>query len=207
MADDKAPFLARWSQRKVRSRELPTKEAPATPPMAAAVGTAGVDAAAISNVPAAPAEPKAPTGIPAPPPPTLEDVGRLTRDSDFSSFVTRNVEPDVRNAALKKLFTDPQFNVMDGLDTYIDDYGRPDPLPRSMLRQMAQAATLGLFDDENDGSGNHDAGDDQEPDQDDTAPAKAALNNEDPDLQLQSDDAAGRPRTEPGAGEDPAGQR
>jgi hypothetical protein len=33
----------------------------------------------------------------------------------------------VRNAALKKLFTDPHFNVMDGLDVYIDDYGKPDP--------------------------------------------------------------------------------
>ena len=32
---------------------------------------------------------------------------------------------------------------MDGLDTYIDDYGKPDPIPLSMLRQMNQAAVLG----------------------------------------------------------------
>ena len=37
---------------------------------------------------------------------------------------------------------------MDGLDTYIDDYGKPDPLPAGMLRQMAQSQVLGLFDDE-----------------------------------------------------------
>ena len=30
---------------------------------------------------------------------------------------------------MKKLFSDPHFNVMDGLDTYIDDYGKPDPIP------------------------------------------------------------------------------
>ena len=52
------------------------------------------------------------------------------------------------NAALKKLFSDPHFNVMDGLDTYIDDYGKPDPLPPVMLRRMAQSTFLGLFDDE-----------------------------------------------------------
>ena len=49
---------------------------------------------------------------------------------------------------MKKLFSDPHFNVMDGLDTYIDDYGKPDPIPLSMLRRMNQAAVLGLFDDE-----------------------------------------------------------
>ena len=37
---------------------------------------------------------------------------------------------------------------MDGLDIYIDDYGKPDPIPLSMLRRMNQAAVLGLFDDE-----------------------------------------------------------
>jgi hypothetical protein len=62
--------------------------------------------------------------------------------------VGREVDPSVRNAALHKLFSDPVFNVMDGLDIYIDDYGKPDPLPRSMLRQMVQSRSLGLFDDE-----------------------------------------------------------
>ena len=39
---------------------------------------------------------------------------------------------------------------MDGLDTYIDDYGKPDPIPLSMLRRMNQSAVLGLFDEEAD---------------------------------------------------------
>jgi hypothetical protein len=58
------------------------------------------------------------------------------------------VTPEVKNAALKTLFTDPHFNLMDGLDTYIDDYGKPDPLPAGMLRKMLQSQALGLFDDE-----------------------------------------------------------
>jgi hypothetical protein len=62
--------------------------------------------------------------------------------------MARKVEPEVRNAAMKKLFADPHFNVMDGLDTYIDDYSKPDPLPLAMLRQMASAKFLNLFEED-----------------------------------------------------------
>ena len=82
------------------------------------------------------------------PAPTLEDVQALTPESDFKPFMARDVDPQVKNAAMKKLFSDPHFNVMDGLDTYIDDYSQPDPLPDSMLRQMVSAKFLNLFDDE-----------------------------------------------------------
>jgi hypothetical protein len=37
--------------------------------------------------------------------------------------------------------------VMDGLDTYIDDYSKPDPIPDAMLRTLAHAKRL-LFDEE-----------------------------------------------------------
>jgi hypothetical protein len=47
---------------------------------------------------------------------------------------------------MKKLFTDPHFNVMDGLDIYIGDYNTPDPLPAGMLEKMVGAQLLGLFD-------------------------------------------------------------
>jgi hypothetical protein len=46
------------------------------------------------------------------------------------------------------MFGDPHFNVMDGLDTYIDDYSKPDPIPAAMLRQLNQAKDLLLFEDE-----------------------------------------------------------
>ena len=75
-------------------------------------------------------------------------MAQLTPASDFTRFVAPGVDSSVKNAALKTLFTDPHFNLMDGLDTYIDDYGKPDPLPAGMLRQMAQSHALGLFDDE-----------------------------------------------------------
>ena len=80
--------------------------------------------------------------------PDMSDVLNLTRDSDFAPFVARNVSPEVRNAAMKQLFTDPHYNVMDRLDIYIDDYSKPDPLPLAMMRQLASAKFLNLFDEE-----------------------------------------------------------
>ena len=54
---------------------------------------------------------------------------------------------------MKKLFADPHFNVMDGLDIYIDDYSKSDPIPESMLRQMASAKFLKLFDEDEEDAG------------------------------------------------------
>ncbi len=54
---------------------------------------------------------------------------------------------------MKKLFSDPHYNVMDGLDIYIDDYGKPDPIPLEMLRRMAQSHALGLFADDEEQAG------------------------------------------------------
>ncbi len=134
-------FLGRWSERKravasgqpVAEPEVQVAPVPAPPP------TRPVD-------PLPPAAAAAPPE-PAPAPLTLEDAQALTPASDFKPFVAPQVSPEVRNAAMKKLFTDPHFNVMDRLDTYIDDYSQPDPLPESMLRQMASAHFMGLFDD------------------------------------------------------------
>ena len=81
---------------------------------------------------------------------SLEDVKLLTKDSDFKPFMAQNVGSDVRNAAMKKLFADPHFNVMDGLDIYIDDYSKSDPIPEAMLRAMTSSKFLKLFDQEED---------------------------------------------------------
>jgi hypothetical protein len=177
-------FFSRWSRRKAGAPEA----TPAQPPAPAA-----------PPADAAPAEP-ATAEVAAPPPPTLDDVAALdAQASDFQRFVAPDVDPTVKNAALKKLFTDPQWNVMDGLDVYIDDYGKPDPVPESVLRKMAQSQFLGLFRDEEAAA----AAQGQNPP---PAPAMQPLANEDPDLRLQPDDAA-RPGGDPsGAREDAGGE-
>jgi len=76
---------------------------------------------------------------------TLDDVAKLNHQDDFSVFMQSGVDPDVKRAAMKKLFSDPRYNIMDGLDIYIDDYSKPDPIPPEMLRRLVQSQMLNLF--------------------------------------------------------------
>lgn len=125
MADDKEPFLSRWSRRKLETNVDPSA-APlpagsiAAAPVAPATGTAAL--------PSAPSPPQ--------------------RSAEYREFFDPQVDEKLRRAALKQLFGDPHFNVMDGLDTYIDDYSVADPIPESMLRQLNQAKELFLVDEE-----------------------------------------------------------
>jgi hypothetical protein len=81
----------------------------------------------------------APAPASAPAEPELPPVESLTFDSDFTPFLAANVADSVKRAALKKLLHDPRFNVMDGLDTYIDDYTKNDPIPDEMLKRLEHA--------------------------------------------------------------------
>ena len=86
-------------------------------------------------------------------PPPLPALDSLTAQSDFSPFMAKDVDPQLRNQAMKKLFTDPHYNVMDRLDTYIDDYSIETPLSMDIIRQMSISKTLRLFDDEDEKDG------------------------------------------------------
>ena len=102
--------------------------------------TAPRDAGSLAAAPAADGR-GAGASVPLPP------IESLRPDSDFSPFMQAGVDPVIRNAALARLFADPRFNVVDGLDVYIDDYGKTEPIPPAILRGLEQARTLGLFDE------------------------------------------------------------
>jgi len=181
-------FLGRWSQRKVQARQDALPADDQSKPTEIARPATGIAQAPVDQPLAATEGGLQSEALTQPPAPTLEDVAKLTADSDYSAFAARQLDSKVRNAAMRKLFAvDPHFNVMDGLDVYIDDYSVGVPIPKSMLRQMVQARSLGLLDDEL-------------VDQDKPTPAElpthlAANDNttqyENTDLQLQRDDAAG----------------
>lgn len=200
---DGGGFLARWSRRKSEQRQgiEPAPEPVRDEPAAVAPRSApGPDQTRV----VAP-QPTSAGTVPQPqpqlpPPPTLADAEALTPGSEVTRFLAPNVDPGVKNAALKKLFADPHYNIMDGLDTYIDDYSKPDPIPPEMLRQMVQSKFLGLFDDEEKdetspqpqqaAAANAAAADIPAPS---AAPAPEADNpapHEDATLRLQPDDAA-----------------
>jgi hypothetical protein len=109
---DKEAFLSRWSRLKQETKDQPSEKAP-------------------EKV----VDPKAP-------PPELPQLDQLTPESDYRDFFHPRVDEDVRRSALKRLFTDPRFNVMDGLDVYIDDYSKSDPIPAAMLAQLRQAQQI-----------------------------------------------------------------
>ena len=72
----------------------------------------------------------------------LPPIESLTIDSDFTAFLQPKVDEALKRRALKKLFGDPHFNVMDRLDVYIDDYSQPDPLAPEIARQLVQARMI-----------------------------------------------------------------
>ncbi len=115
--DSREAFLARWSRLKQETRQRPPEKAPS------------------------PAPQKEPADLEAPPP-ELPPLDKLAFDSDYRAFFHPKVDEDVRRAALKKLFGDPHFNIMDGLDVYIDDYSKPDPIPAAMLARLEQARNI-----------------------------------------------------------------
>ena len=142
-------FLSRWSRRKieVRAQEkegLPVAEV-AEPSLAQLPAQQPADN--FVNSPSALAAP-VDSAAPELPLPTELDLAAVEQGGDIKAFLMDKVAPELKNKAFKALFSRPEFNVMDGLDIYIDDYTQPDPLPAGMLRQMASAHAMGFFDHE-----------------------------------------------------------
>lgn len=97
-------FLSRWSRRKAAERRGEPEPEAAPPAEVAPAPTI----AAHEAEPAEPAEPATDA-----PPLTLDDASKLTPDDDFAPFIARGVDEAVKRAALKGLFADPHFNVME----------------------------------------------------------------------------------------------
>lgn len=112
--DDKEPFLTRWARLKREAAEQTAKKPPVPERK--------------------PRENEAP--------PVLPPLDQLTLESDFRQFFHPKVSEELRRAALKKLFSDPHFNTMDGLDVYIEDYSKFEPLPAEMLAALRQAQDI-----------------------------------------------------------------
>jgi len=132
-------FLSRWHRRKMASTAGPAgpaADAPAQPTSAAGPGLPTAD---VVPAPDGSVRGQAPAGT------QLPAIDSLTPESDFSPFMQADVAEHLKRRALKTLFQDPRFNVMDGLDVYIDDYSKPDPLPEGWLEKMNQVARLGEY--------------------------------------------------------------
>jgi len=99
-------LYARWSRRKSQATEQS-----ATP---------------VAEIESAPTAPEAETEAAEKPP--LPDLDTLNEDSDYSGFLSPEVDEKLRKLALRKLFHLPQFNICDGLDDYDEDFRNFEPL-------------------------------------------------------------------------------
>ena len=213
MTENSGGFFSRWSQRK-QAVKLGLAEEDISPNKAQDKAQ-DKPQPSVQNSEVSVANVKPESADPAAEPPklpTLSDVEQLTPDSDFSTFMTQGVSPEVRNAAMKKLFTDPHYNVMDGLDIYIGDYNTPDPLPAGMLAKMVGAQFLGLVKAPEDVAQSS-TSDSDTPKPAETKLAANANNLDNPEplennsvqhdhthLRLQSNHAPADPEVGPGAG-------
>ncbi len=152
-------FLSRWARLKRGSRDEPRAAddgapangiAPNAPDAeAASAGAAEPQAAAEARAVPEPAQRSGethPVASDSAVAPALAPIESLTPASDFKPFMQAGIDAATRNAALKRLFADPQFNVMDGLDVYIDDYGKTEPIPSQMLGQLLDEHATKLAD-------------------------------------------------------------
>jgi len=127
-------FLSRWSQRKAMARE--GMELPDDP-----------EVAEVAEVAEVPEPPPAETADSSPlasdasaddaaEPVELPPLESLDENSDYSAFLGKDVAPDLRQKALRKLFQSPKFNVRDGLDDYDLDFSKPEPLGDIVTAEM-----------------------------------------------------------------------
>jgi Protein of unknown function (DUF3306) len=84
--------------------------------------------------------------------PSLDDV---SLEKDFTRFMQAKIPEALKRQALKTLFKDAHFNTMDGLDTYVDDYTKFEPITaeemaglsswKSIMKPLEQVVTPGGY--------------------------------------------------------------
>jgi len=122
-------FLARWSRRKQAAENGPTIQSDVdedVEPPAVADAEASVAAADEAD---AGADEEA-----------LPHPDTLDADSDFSAYLTGRVSSAFRRAAMRRLFSQPEFNLKDGLDDYDDDYTQFRSLGETVTAHMRHRA-------------------------------------------------------------------
>jgi hypothetical protein len=121
MAQEKENFLGRWSRLKEQDRKEQERPAEASVPQKSETGDE---------------------------PPVLPPLDQLTHESEFSGFMHPKVGDALRRAALKKLFSDPHFNIPDPYEAYSGDWTGGEAIPDEMMATLNQARTLLFSEDE-----------------------------------------------------------
>jgi hypothetical protein len=68
----------------------------------------------------------------------MPPIDLLEADSDLSGFLSRGVSEELRGQALRRVFSQPRFNLTDGLDDYAGDYSAYRPLGDQLTAGLRQ---------------------------------------------------------------------
>ena len=136
-------FLSRWSKRKleVRAQEKLAEEAPAVQDKAP-VSAVNVESENRAHELVKADSQVQPVPDPELPLPTEADLLAVRQGGDIKAFMVDKVSAELKNKAFKALFSRPEFNVMDGLDIYIDDYNKFTPLSKEDIGKMTLSKQL-----------------------------------------------------------------
>ncbi len=118
-------LAARWSRRKLESRQKEGVEDPAPEQ---------IDNEILPS-------PEKPTDTEAEAPKTdadMPDLGSLKSDDSYSDFLSEGVSKTLRSQALKQLFHLSHFNITDKLDDYDEDYSVFEPLGDTVSDHLKQ---------------------------------------------------------------------
>lgn len=136
-------FLSRWSKRKLEVRaqekladEVPAMQTEVPPPGGDALqDVAGAELAKTKPLEQPVAQPELPL-------PTEADLHAVKQGGDIKAFMVDKVSTELKNKAFNALFSRPEYNVMDGLDIYIDDYSKFIPLTQEDIGKMTFSKQL-----------------------------------------------------------------
>jgi hypothetical protein len=129
-------FFSRWARRKKESRQglagetAPTAELPPEPLPGPGAGGEAREAVATTDGETAAAE------VAAVPPLELPPLETLTAESDFGAFMQPGVDGALRRAALRKMFRNPIYGVVDELDPFRADFAAFTPLGDTITSDM-----------------------------------------------------------------------
>lgn len=140
MTEDEG-FLERWSRRKqsaLRDDEVSEDDASPAPEVDEEAGPAESSAAEPGAGPASEPElelePEPPGDEDMPPLESIDESGSV------AAFLSPRVSEGLRRAALRRLFRQPKYNVVDMLDDYAEDYSKPVALGSVVTADMRYRA-------------------------------------------------------------------
>ncbi len=127
--------LSRWSRLKRQTARAPAAVDTASREESVATGAA-VACAAVERRAGADSAPAADVELNLPP------LSSISLTQDFTPFMQAKVPQALKQQAFKALFKQPHFNVMDGLDIYIDDYTQFEPIAPEVMATLSSWKTI-----------------------------------------------------------------